>query len=124
MTCIGDRRGTVLAGTLKVDRPLGRPGRTRNDDIKMDLQEVEWGKDWIDLAQDRDRWRALVNRVMNVRFPPNAGNFWTGKVPASFEGRTLLHGVSCYFHQQEHYHLCQRKGNCCPTQVVYASSDL
>ena len=78
MTFLGDRRGTVLVGTLKVDRPLGRPGGTRNDDIKMDLQEVEWGKDWIDLAQDRDRWRAVVNRVMNVQFPPNAGNFWTG----------------------------------------------
>ena len=68
MACMGDRRGAyrVLVGTLKVDRPLGRPGRRWNDDIKMDLQEVERGKDWIDLAQDRDRWRAFVNRVMNV----------------------------------------------------------
>jgi hypothetical protein len=77
---MGDRRGAhrVSVGTLTVNRPLGRPGHTWNDDIKMDLQEVEWGKDWIDLAQHKDRWRALVNGVMNLRFPLNAGNFWTG----------------------------------------------
>ena len=80
MACMGDRRGAhrVLVGTLKVDRPLGRLGRTWNDDITMDFQEVEWGKDWIDPAQGMDRWRALVSRVMNVRFASNAGNFWTG----------------------------------------------
>jgi hypothetical protein len=46
-------------------RPLGRPRRRWVDNIKMDLRED--GMDWIDLAQDRDRWRALVNRVMNLR---------------------------------------------------------
>jgi len=67
VACMGDRRGAhrVLVGTLKVDRPLGRLGRTWNDDINMDLQEVGWGKDWIDLAHGRDRWRVLVNKVMN-----------------------------------------------------------
>jgi len=57
-------------------RPLGRPRRRWEDNIKMDLQEVGcWGMDWIELAQDRDRWRAVVNAVMNVWVSYNAGNF-------------------------------------------------
>jgi hypothetical protein len=51
-------------------RPLGRPRRRWKDNIKMDLQEVGCGgMDWIDLARDKDRWRALVNAVMNLRVP-------------------------------------------------------
>jgi hypothetical protein len=51
-------------------RPLGRPRRRWEDNIKMDLQEVGWGgMDWIDMAQDRDRWRTLVSAVMNLRVP-------------------------------------------------------
>jgi hypothetical protein len=53
-------------------RPLGRPRHKWEVIIKMDLQEVGWGgggMDWIDMAQDRDRWRALVNAVMNRRVP-------------------------------------------------------
>jgi hypothetical protein len=51
-------------------RPLGIPRRRWKDNIKMDLREVGWkGMDWINLAQDRDRWRALVNAVMNLRVP-------------------------------------------------------
>jgi hypothetical protein len=51
-------------------RPLGRPRRRWEDNIKMDLIEIEWGgMDWINLAQDRDQWKALVNTVMNLRVP-------------------------------------------------------
>ena len=59
-------------------RPLGRPRRRWEDNIKMDIQEVGCGgMDYIELAQDRDRWRALVKAVMNLRVPKNAGNFLT-----------------------------------------------
>jgi len=51
-------------------RPLGRPRRSWEDNVKMDLQELEFvGMDWIELAQDRDRWRTLVSAVMNLRVP-------------------------------------------------------
>ena len=64
----GERRG-VYVGKPEGNRPLVRP-RRRWEDIKMDLQEEEWGDmNWIDLAQDRDRWRTLVNAVMNIRVP-------------------------------------------------------
>jgi hypothetical protein len=58
--------------------PLGRPRRRWEDNIKMDLQEVggSYGE-WMELAQDRDRWRAVVSAVMNFRVPENAENFLT-----------------------------------------------
>jgi hypothetical protein len=69
---IGERRCVyrILVGKSEGKRPLGRHRRRWEDNIKMDFQEVGCvGIDWIELAQDRDRWRALVNAVMNLRVP-------------------------------------------------------
>jgi hypothetical protein len=69
---MGEGRGMyrVLVGKPEGKRPLRRPRRRWEDNIKMDLQEVGCGGiDWIKLAQDRERWRALVNAVMNLRVP-------------------------------------------------------
>jgi hypothetical protein len=87
---MGERRGIykVLAGKSEGKRPLGRPRDRWEDNIKMDLQEVRYGgMVWIKLAQDRDRWRACVNVVMNPRVPQLV----------SFSRRTLFHGVSWIF---------------------------
>jgi len=59
----------VLVGKPEGKRPLGRPRRRWEDNIKMDLREVGGGEDWMELAQDRDRWWALVNTVMNFLVP-------------------------------------------------------
>ena len=67
---MGEGRGAqrVLVGKPEGKRPLGRT-RRRWEDITMDLREVGGGGDWMELAQDRDRWQALVNTVMNLRVP-------------------------------------------------------
>jgi CRISPR/Cas system-associated protein Cas7 (RAMP superfamily) len=68
----------VFVGKPEGKRLLGRPGCRWEDNIKMDLQEVGCGDvDWIELAQDKDRWRALVKAVMNLWASLNAGNFLT-----------------------------------------------
>jgi hypothetical protein len=69
---MGEVRGTynTLVGRPEGRRPLGRPRRRWEDNIKTDLREIGFGDvDWIHLAQDRDRWRAVVNTVMNLRVP-------------------------------------------------------
>ena len=72
MVRMGEGRGVhrVLVWKPEGKRPLGRPRRRCEDSIKMDLQEVGGGcGDWMELAQDRDRWRALVSTVRNLRVP-------------------------------------------------------
>jgi len=68
---MGEGRGVhrVLVGKYEGKRPLGRPRRSWEDNIKMDLREVGGGGDWMELAQDRDSWRELVNKVMNFQVP-------------------------------------------------------
>jgi hypothetical protein len=68
---MGERRGVyrVLVGKPEGKRPLGRLRLRWEDNIKMVLQEVRCGEDWIELAQHRDRWWALVNAMMNLRVP-------------------------------------------------------
>jgi hypothetical protein len=68
----GEKRNaySILVGNQEGKRPLGRPRRRWVDKIKIDLREIGWdGGDWIDLAQDRDQWRAPVRVVMNLRVP-------------------------------------------------------
>jgi hypothetical protein len=68
---MGEGKGVhrVLIGKPEGNRPLGRPRRRWEDNIKMDIQEVEGGGDWKELDQDWDMWQALVNTVMNFRVP-------------------------------------------------------
>jgi len=74
-------------------RPLGRPRRRWEDNNKIDLQEMGWGMDFIDLVHEGDSWR-VVNAVMNLRVPQNGRNLQTGRESVSFSRRTLLHGAS------------------------------
>jgi hypothetical protein len=75
---MGEGRGAyrILVGRPEGRRPLGRPRRSWEENIKMDLQDVGWGgMDWIEMAQDRDRWRAVVNAVMNLQVSIKRGKF-------------------------------------------------
>jgi hypothetical protein len=76
-------------------RPLRRPRRRWVDNIRMDLGKVGWGDmDWIDLAKDRNRWRALVNSVLNLRVPLIAGKLSSGLTSSGLSISAQLHIVS------------------------------
>jgi hypothetical protein len=82
----------MLVGKSEGKRPLGRPKRRWVDNIKLDLREIGWDDvDWIDMFQDRDQWRALVNTVMNLWVPLNAGIFLSGCTIGGFSKRAQLH---------------------------------
>jgi hypothetical protein len=73
---------------------LEDPGVEGRIILKWIFERLDGGADWIDLAQDRDRWRDVVYTVMKLRVPQIAGNFLSSSEHFSFSGRTLLHGVS------------------------------
>ena len=94
---MGEGRGVhrVLVGKPEGKRPLGSPRRRWDDNIKMDLQALGGScGNWMELAQDRDWWRALVGTVGNFRVPKMRGISCLAAEPVSFSRRTLLHGVS------------------------------
>jgi hypothetical protein len=79
----GEKRNAyrLIVGKQKGKRPLGRPRRRWVDNIKLDILEIGWGGvDWIGLAQGSDKWRALVNAVINLRVTYNAGKLWSGYI--------------------------------------------
>jgi hypothetical protein len=84
-----------MAGNPERKRPLARRRYRWVDNIKMDLREIGWdGVAWIDLAQDRNRWSALVDMVMNLRVPYNAGKLSSGCTTDGRYSSAQLHTVS------------------------------
>jgi hypothetical protein len=78
---MGEKRDAyrLLIGKPEGERPLGRPRRRCVDNIRMDLGDIGWGgMEWIGLAQDKDKWRALVNSAVNLGFRKNAGKLSSG----------------------------------------------
>jgi hypothetical protein len=85
----------LLVGKPEGRRPLGRPRRRWVDNIGMDLGEVRWGDvDWIGLAKDRNRWRALVNSALNLQVPLNARKLSSSLTSSGFSSSAQLHLVS------------------------------
>jgi hypothetical protein len=94
---MGENRNAyrLLVGKPKGKRPLGRPRRRLVDNVRMDLGEMGWSDvDWIGLAQYRNRWRALVNSVLNLRIPRNAGKLSSGLTSSCLSSCAQLHRVS------------------------------
>jgi hypothetical protein len=84
-----------LEGKPEGKRPPGRPRRRWVDNIRMDLEELGWGDvDWIGLVQDRNRWRVLVNSVLNLRVPRNTGKLSSGITAGGLSSSAQLHRVS------------------------------
>jgi hypothetical protein len=85
----------LLVGKPEGKRPLGRPRRRWVDNIRMDLGEVRWGDvDWNGLTQDRNRWRALVNSVLNLQISQNAGKLSSGFTTGGLSSSVYLHRVT------------------------------
>jgi hypothetical protein len=94
---MGEERNAyrLLVGKPDGKRPLGRPRRRWMDAIRMDRGEVGYGDvDWIGLAQDRNRWRAVVNSLLNLRVPRNAGKLSSGLTSSGLSSSVQLHIVS------------------------------
>jgi hypothetical protein len=91
---MGEKRNSYRIGKPEGNRPLGKRRRRWVDNIKMDLSEIVCvGMDWIDIAQDRDQWRALVNTVMNLRIPENTGKCLSSCTSGGFSRWAQLHEV-------------------------------
>jgi hypothetical protein len=91
---MGEKRNAyrILVGNPEGKRPLGRPKRGWVENIKMHLREIGWnGIDWINLAQDWDQWKALVNKVMNLRVPQNTTKFLSSCTTGGYSRRAQLH---------------------------------
>jgi hypothetical protein len=96
---MGERRNAyrILVGKAEGKKTLGRPRRRWEDNIKMTYREIGWGAmDSIDLAQDKDQWRALVNTVINLQVPYNVGKFLSSYATGGFSRWAQLHGVSSF----------------------------
>jgi hypothetical protein len=86
---------TVLVGKQEIKRLQARPRRRWVDNTKVDLRVIGWdGIDWIDLAEDRDQWRSLMNTVMKLRVPYNFGKSLSSFTTCGFSRTAHLHGVS------------------------------
>jgi hypothetical protein len=91
---MGEKRNAcgLLVGKPEGKGPLGRPRRRWVDNIRMDLGEVWWGDvDWIGLAQDRNKWRVVVNSVLNLQVPWNAGKLSSGLASSGLSSSAQLH---------------------------------